>query len=47
MTEVEPRHDPIFQPGLIGDMQLANRVLMAPMGKNLCTASGATRYCRC
>jgi 2,4-dienoyl-CoA reductase-like NADH-dependent reductase (Old Yellow Enzyme family) len=30
----------LFQPGLIGDLELPSRVLMAPMEKNLCTADG-------
>ena len=33
--------DSLFQPGSIGHLTLPNRVLMAPMEKNLCTADGA------
>jgi 2,4-dienoyl-CoA reductase-like NADH-dependent reductase (Old Yellow Enzyme family) len=31
----------LFQPGAIGRLTLPNRVLMAPMEKNLCTADGS------
>jgi 2,4-dienoyl-CoA reductase-like NADH-dependent reductase (Old Yellow Enzyme family)/thioredoxin reductase len=36
----------LFTPGKIGGLELKNRVLMAPMEKNLCTADGivTTRY---
>src|ERR1700689_4997309 len=36
----------LFTPGKIGGLELKNRVLMAPMEKNLCTADGVvtTRY---
>jgi NADH:flavin oxidoreductase / NADH oxidase family len=30
----------LFRPGRIGTLELKNRVLMAPMEKNLCTANG-------
>lgn len=30
----------LFRPGVIGDLKLRSRVLMAPMEKNLCTADG-------
>jgi 2,4-dienoyl-CoA reductase-like NADH-dependent reductase (Old Yellow Enzyme family)/ribulose 1,5-bisphosphate synthetase/thiazole synthase len=39
-SEQEPRLEALFRPGLIGRLQLKNRVLMAPMEKNLCTADG-------
>src|SRR4051812_37117230 len=31
----------LFEPGAIRNLELPNRVLMAPMEKNLCTADGA------
>jgi 2,4-dienoyl-CoA reductase-like NADH-dependent reductase (Old Yellow Enzyme family)/thioredoxin reductase len=35
-----PTFDALFTPGAIGSLALKNRVLMAPMEKNLCTADG-------
>jgi 2,4-dienoyl-CoA reductase-like NADH-dependent reductase (Old Yellow Enzyme family)/ribulose 1,5-bisphosphate synthetase/thiazole synthase len=35
-----PSFDALFAPGRIGSLKLKNRVLMAPMEKNLCTADG-------
>jgi 2,4-dienoyl-CoA reductase-like NADH-dependent reductase (Old Yellow Enzyme family)/thioredoxin reductase len=35
-----PSLSALFEPGSIGKLQLPNRVLMAPMEKNLCTGSG-------
>jgi 2-enoate reductase len=35
-----PSFDAVFAPGRIGSLELKNRVLMAPMEKNLCTADG-------
>jgi 2,4-dienoyl-CoA reductase-like NADH-dependent reductase (Old Yellow Enzyme family)/thioredoxin reductase len=35
-----PAFELLFTPGAIGSLELKNRVLMAPMEKNLCTADG-------
>jgi 2,4-dienoyl-CoA reductase-like NADH-dependent reductase (Old Yellow Enzyme family)/thioredoxin reductase len=35
-----PAFEALFAPGAIGSLRLKNRVLMAPMEKNLCTADG-------
>jgi 2,4-dienoyl-CoA reductase-like NADH-dependent reductase (Old Yellow Enzyme family)/thioredoxin reductase len=39
-TEVNSTFEALFQPGLVGGLELRSRVLMAPMEKNLCTSTG-------
>ena len=40
-SEQRAETEALFQPGSIGGLELRNRVLMAPMEKNLCTADGS------
>ncbi len=39
-TAVNSSFEALFRPGFIADLELRSRVLMAPMEKNLCTATG-------